>query len=91
MMYSLEFTDIAEKDIIALKRSDTQAYKKIEKLLIELMEHPTTGTGKPKPLGEDRLGQWSRRISQKHRLVYEIYEKRVTVLILSAHGHYGDK
>jgi len=90
-MYSLEFTNIAEKDISALKRSDTQAYKKVEKLLIELIEHPKTGTGRPKPLGEDRMGQWSRRISQKHRLIYEIYEKRVTVLILSASGHYGDK
>ena len=43
-------------------------------LLTELQEHPRTGTGKPDPLSGGRAGQWSRRISQKHRLVYEIEE-----------------
>lgn len=34
---------------------------------------------------------WSRRISRKHRLVYEIAETVVRVIVLSAYGHYGDK
>ena len=60
-------------------------------LIQEIQEHPTTGTGKPEPLKGNRLGQWSRRISQKHRLIYEIREEIVTVLILSSYGHYDDK
>ena len=59
--------------------------------LAELQEHPRTGTGKPELLSGDRAGQWSRRISQKHRLVYEIEETIVKVDILSAYGHYEDK
>ena len=43
------------------------------------------------PLSGDRAGQWSRRISQKHRLVYEIEETIVKVDVLSAYGHYEDK
>ena len=74
-----------------LRKSDSISYKKLEKLLAELIEHPTTGTGKPEPLKGNRSGQWSRRISKKHRLIYEIREEIVTVLILSSYGHYNDK
>ena len=33
----------------------------------------------------------SRRISDRHRMVYTINETEVIVLILTAYGHYGDK
>jgi toxin YoeB len=56
-----------------------------------LVEHPTTGTGHPKQLSGDRAGQWSRRINQKHRLLYMIDGDKVVVLLLSAYGHYDDK
>ena len=39
----------------------------------------------------DRSGQWSLRISKRHRLVYEIQDTEVIVLVLTAYGHYGDK
>ena len=90
-MYSIEFTSTAAKDVLKLQKSEHRAYVKLEALLKELREHPTTGTGKPEPLKGDRSGQWSRRISQKHRLIYQIEEEKVTVLVLSAYGHYEDK
>lgn len=67
------------------------AFKKLSKLVNELEENPKIGTGKPKPLGGDRAGQWSRRITDKHRLVYEIKDEEVLVLVLSSWGHYDDK
>jgi toxin YoeB len=91
MIYSVTFSEEAEEGVKQLKRHEPQSYKKLHKLLVELQEHPATGTGHPKPLGGDRAGQWSRRITDKHRLVYEIEEERITVLVLSAYGHYGDK
>lgn len=91
MSYTIEFVDSAKKGIQRLKRSEPHAYKKVMKLVAELREHPTTGTGHPKLLGEDRAGQWARRITQKHRLVYKIEEIHVVVLVLSAWGHYDDK
>ena len=54
-------------------------------------DHPTTGTGKPEALRGDRKGQWSRRITGEHRLIYEIHEDIITVVMISAAGHYGDK
>jgi len=91
MIYQIIFSPTAEKGLQSLKRNEPQAYKKAIQLIQELQEHPTIGTGKPEPLKGNRLGQWSRRISQKHRLIYEIREEKVIVLILSAYGHYDDK
>jgi len=91
MSYTIDFIDSAKREIRMLKKNEPQAYKKAVKLIAELREHPKTGTGHPKPLGEDRAGQWSRRITQKHRLVYKIEEGQVIVLVLSAWGHYDDK
>jgi len=90
-MYLIAYTERAEKDLIALKRNEPQSFKKAMILIDELTEHPTTGTGKPKQLSSDRAGQWSRRISNKHRLIYLIDNEKVVVLLLSAYGHYDDK
>jgi len=90
-MYKISYTKQAEKDLVALKRNEPNSFKKVVKLIDELIEHPTTGTGKPKQLSSDRTGQWSRRISDKHRLIYMIDDENVVVLLLSAYGHYGDK
>ena len=65
--------------------------KKVEKLLKELRQHPMTGTGHPEPLKGMSASVWSRRISNKHRLVYEIIDSCVKVIILTAYGHYADK
>ena len=90
-MYEVRYTETAEKHLKMLKHKEPQVFKKVLKMLDELAEHPTTGVGLPKPLREDKRGAWSRRITQKHRLVYEIHGEKVLVLVLSAYGHYGDK
>jgi toxin YoeB len=92
MKYELLYTSDFENDKEKLRKSgDLKALQKLATLLLELTEHPTTGTGKPEQLSGDRSGQWSRRISQKHRLIYMIEEEKVIVLLLSAYGHYNDK
>lgn len=92
MSYTLDFSKTALKDIEKHKKSgDKSTLKKIEKLLNELMEHPTTGTGQPEMLKHDLAGLYSRRINIQHRLVYSINEQIVTVYVLSAWSHYGDK
>lgn len=91
MIYLLEFTEIAKQDISFLKKSDKKAFDKLSILLNELKENPYEGTGKPKILIHNLKGLWSRRISQKHRLVYSVNENHVKVLIVSAKGHYYDK
>ncbi len=89
-MYNVIYVRRAEDDLRKLKRNEPDSFKKVVKLLNELAEHPYSGTGKPEPLRGDRSGQWSRRITKKHRLVYEVHDTEVIVLVLSAYGHYED-
>lgn len=90
-MYDIVYSEKAEEDLAKLRRSEPAAHKKAVKLLNELMLHPQTGTGHPEQLSGDRAGQWSRRITKKHRLLYEIHDMEVVVLVLTAYGHYDDK
>ena len=90
-MYTIVYSSRAEEDLRKLKKDEPAAFRKTVKLLNELIEHPKTGTGHPEQLKGDRAGQWSRTITKKHRLIYEIIEQTVHVDILSAYGHYDDK
>ena len=90
-MYKLEYTDEAKLHMQRLKHDEPKAFQKMSNLLLEPMEHPTTGTGHPEPLKGEPQGRWSRRITKKHRLMYRIYNDEVLVLILSSYGHYEDK
>lgn len=91
MIYNLNFTKDALEDISHLKRNEPHAYKKLEKLLVELQEHPRTGTGKPEETKYNLAGCLSRRINEKHRLVYRIEEGKGIVEVLYAKDHYKDK
>ncbi len=92
MSYTLVFSETAIDDIAKHKKSgDKLVLKKIEKLLKELMTHPTTGTGQPEILKHELAGLYSRRINKKHRLVYSVNKEIITVHVLSAWAHYGDK
>lgn len=92
MKYSINYTGRAESDILRLRKSgDKQVLVKLKKLLFEIEEHPTTGTGKPECLKGYATPTWSRRITDKHSLVYQIEDDQVLVLILAAYGHYLDK
>jgi toxin YoeB len=87
MGYSLDITTQASADFNLHKQAgDKAVLNKIAKLLVELTEHPFTGTGKPEPLKNNLSGFWSRRITLKHRLIYTVQEDIVG--ILSAYGHY---
>lgn len=91
MNYSVRFNRQAEEDLMRLYRSERKAFLKAQRLIEELKLHPRTGTGHPEPLSGDCAEQWSRRITQRHRLVYEIHETEVIVLVLTTYGHYDDK
>jgi toxin YoeB len=59
-----------------------RAFELIEGILRDLF----TGIGKPEPLKYVLAGCWSRRLTQEHRLVYRVSERRVD--FLQARYHY---
>lgn len=87
--YSKEYPSHIE---LHKKSGKKKILDKITTFIIEIAVHPTTGTGKPEPLkGYGERFVYSRRIDQKHRLVYEVFEEEKRIELLSAYGHYDDK
>ena len=44
-MYDIIYSKQAKEDLAKLRKSEPAAHKKAVSLLLELMEHPLTGTG----------------------------------------------
>jgi toxin YoeB len=83
------YSDEALKDILFWKKSGNKVIqKKIQQLLDAIEEDPFEGIGKPEPLKHKLSGLWSRRISQEHRLIYQLLENKQTIKIYSLKGHY---
>jgi toxin YoeB len=92
MKYELVLSSKAKKDLQEhAKAGNKSQLRKIALLFRELEEHPTTGTGKPEKLKHKYVGLWSRRIDDKHRLLYQIDEEIITVIVVAAKEHYSDK
>ena len=91
MNYQLSYTERAKEDLMRLLKDEPAAYRKALSLIAEVCEHPRTGTGKPEQLRGEPCSRWSRRITKKHRLVYEIRDHEILIIVLTAYGHYEDK
>ena len=93
MSYEITYEDSALKDIKAIKKSGNKSLvKKLTNLLVEIAEHPRTGTGQVEQLKHYPYKQtWSRRLNQEYRLVYEIHDDVVVVKVVSVMDHYGEK
>lgn len=92
MIYQVNFAKNIIFEIKKLEKSgDKIAFKKLYVFLEEVKINPKTGTGKPEQLKYYKIPTFSRRISEKHRLVYEVIEEELIVNILSVWGHYDDK
>jgi toxin YoeB len=90
--FKVVVSEKAQKNLLAIEKSgDKGAIKKVNQIILELYEHPETGIGNPEKLKYDLTGFWSRQINRKDRLIYLIEDDIVTVTIVSALGHYGDK
>ena len=91
--YQIELSVKAQKDILQIKKRGSKIdMSKVVKLLEELENHPREGTGLPKPLrnkGDAEI--WSRRLNQKDRIIYEIIDSKILILVFSSIGHYDDK
>lgn len=91
MSYRIEFSSEAQKIVKKWKKSNPNSYRKLYRLLPELEQHPRTGTGHPEPLKGGNAVTYSRRLSANDRVIYDVYDDVVTVLILEVEGHYNDK
>lgn len=86
-MRSLVFEGDTWKAYEQLRQTDSKMHKNLCKILKEMLRgDPTSGLGKPEPLKHNLSGLWSRRLSQKDRIIYKF--DREYIYIFAIGGHY---
>jgi toxin YoeB len=65
------------EDLIYWVNTDRKTALRILELVRAVLHDPFTGIGKPELLKFDLAGVWSRRITQEHRLVYEVSKTQI--------------
>ncbi|MBF0353466.1 MAG: Txe/YoeB family addiction module toxin [SAR324 cluster bacterium] len=89
-MRSLVFEGNTFEQYEDLRVQDKKMHENLRRILKELLRNePSQGIGKPEPLKHSLSGFWSRRISQKDRLVYKFDEKCIYIFAIG--GHYDNK
>ena len=91
MMYAVEYSKAAEKTLKKWKKSNPRLFKKATAILIDIMDHPRTGIGHPEPLVGGKDITYSRNITADDRIIYDIYDEYVYVLVIQLEEHYKDK
>ena len=70
-----------------IREQDKRLHKSLCKILKEMLRSdPASGLGKPEQLKHNLTGLWSKRISQKDRLIYKFDDECVYVFAIG--GHY---
>ena len=79
----------AQGHINDLLLSEPKLVKKKFSLIADIQKHPFEGVGKPEALKHDFAGSWSRRITDEHRLVYDVTDEKI--IVIRCKDHYDDK
>jgi toxin YoeB len=88
-MRSLVFEGKTWEVYEALRLKDKKQHEQLCRILKEMLRNnPTEGLGKPEPLKHNLSGFWSRKLSQKDRLIYRFDTDFIFIFAIG--GHYED-
>ena len=82
----LIWSDKSWNEYLYWQTQDKKILKKINTLIKDIKIDPSDGLGKPEQLKHELVGCWSRRITDEHRLVYEVSD--CSISIVSCRYHY---
>ena len=85
-MKPLKLSKTAVRDLGWWAKNNKRTASRILELLVDISRNPSQGKGKPEPLKHNLSGYWSRRIDQKHRIIYKPLADSIEVI--SCKGHY---
>ena len=85
MSKKIVFHSLAFDDFNQWALKNKKIYKKIINLLKDIQRSPFTGLGKPEALKHNMSGYWSRRITQEHRLIYQVTDTEIIVIACKYH------
>ena len=81
----ISFTRHGWEDYISWA-NERATLKRINRMIEEATRDPAVGIGKPERLSHNLSGYWSRRITDEHRLVYQLRDEELVVV--QARYHY---
>ncbi len=88
-MRSIVFEGNTWNEYEELRIKDKILHKNLCKILKEMQkENPEEGLGKPEQLKYNLSGFWSRRLSQKDRVIYKFDEESIYIFAIG--GHYDN-
>lgn len=90
-MYTIKFDRKAEKVIAKWKKSNPNLFKKLRDTLQDIMQHPRSGIGHPEALKGGKDVTWSRHVTAHDRIIYDIHDDEIYVVVVEVEGHYNDK
>jgi toxin YoeB len=73
-------------DIEYWVRTDRKVALRLLRIIEDTLRQPFQGLGKPEPLRGALTGLWSRRLTQEHRVVYQVTDE--SIRFLQARYHY---
>ncbi|OGT07279.1 MAG: toxin YoeB [Gammaproteobacteria bacterium GWE2_37_16] len=76
----------AWEDYLSWQDKDKKILRRINELLRDIQRNPFAGIGKPEPLKNKLCGNWSRRIDECHRFVYQV--KDDLIIVVQCRYHY---
>ena len=87
-MRDVQFHKDAMDELAEWFEEDRKSGLRVMRLIKECRRTPFEGIGKPEAIKGDKKGLWSRRIDEKHRMVYTANEDHF--IIYALRGHYDD-
>lgn len=82
---NVSFTENAWEDYLYWQKTDKKIVKRINEMIKDIKRNPFEGLGKPESLKYDLAGKLSRRITDEHRLVYQVEESNLIVFTYRYH------
>ena len=70
-----------------MEKSNPKLFKKLRGVLNDIVKHPREGIGHPEPLVGGNNVTYSRHITKHDRIIYDIYDETIAVLVLEVEGH----
>lgn len=84
----VSFTENAWEDYLYWQKMDKKTVRRINALIKDIKRSLFEGLGKPEGLKYDLAGKWSRRITDEHRLIYQVDGDHL--IVYACRYHYQD-
>ncbi len=79
-MRRISFLPRAFDNFVMWASENQKIHARIVQLISDIQRNPFSGIGKPEPLKHKLKGLWSRRITDEHRLIYQITDEQLVIV-----------